>query len=183
MLYISKGILLKEKDGRCSVFRCGEERTLTMEESQIWRKGCGRIAEADCVLTLADLEDYGLVSSVENDSEEEIYNLLCGCMFLPSRDANADQPMTAAESILYVWLRDAGIRLTTAELICLCERNVAPEKNLLGESGRQALVAVIYLDGDINEFTLESRYASAECRGWVIPALLSLVRKKILYIG
>ncbi len=183
MLYISKGILLNENEGRCVVFRQGVERRLTASESKLWKEGCGRLAESDCLLTLEDMEECGLISIAADDSDESVYALMCDCMFIPCREAKIDQPMSAAELILYVWLRDAGIRLTTSELICLCDRNVAPSKDLLGENGRMELVSTIYLNNDINEFTLESRCSSAECRRWVIPALLSLVQKKILYIG
>ena len=74
-------------------------------------------------------------------------------------------------------------RLTVAELIFLCENEIAPTKELLGEDGRQELVSRIYLNGEIDECTLETKTASAECRNWVISALLSLARKKYVYIG
>jgi hypothetical protein len=84
---------------------------------------------------------------------------------------------------LYTWLRDAAIRLTVAELIYLCENEIIPSKDLLGEDGRQELVSRIYLNNEINECTLETKMKSAESRNWVVSDLLSLARKKYVYIG
>ena len=183
MLYISKGILITEKDGRCCVFRRGTEFHLTRTETEIWKAGRDRLCESDAFLTLEDMEDEGLISIAENNSEKSIYDLLCDCMFIPQQHPNDNNPLTATESILYVWLRDAGIRLTTAELICLCEQDIAPAQNLLGESNRQVLVSAIYLNNDVNDFTLEDLMISAKCKDWVIAGLLSLVQKQYLYIG
>ena len=183
MLYISKGILTDERDDRCCVFRCGTELRLTKTESDIWKAGRGRLCESDNILTLEDMEDEGLVGIAEDDNEKSIFDLLCDCVFIPLCHPEKTVPLTPEESILYVWLRDAGVVLTTAELICLCERGIVPSKNLLGENGRQELIFSIYLDNDINEFTLESQMESAKSRTWVIPCLLSMVQKNYLYIG
>ncbi len=183
MMYISKGILTKETDDHCFVFHRGTEYSLNRLESELWKAGRDRLCESDCILTIEDMEETGLISIAEDNSIKSIYDLLFDCMFIPCRHPSGREPMTSAESILFVWLREAGIRLTTAELICLCERNISPTENLLGEKGRQELITAIYLNNDINEFTLEHQMESAESRDWVITGLLSLVQKNYLYIG
>lgn len=182
MIYISKGWLTSEENGLCSVIRFDTEYNLTKSESEIWLAGQGCLKETDSILTVDDLEEFGLVGISEDDSETGIFELLCACFFIPCRTKNI-QPMTVEESYIYKWLSDAGIRLTTAELICLCEKDLLPEKDLLGEDGRQNLVAAIYLDSDINDITLENQAAKAECRSWVLASLLSLVQKKYVYIS
>ena len=183
MLYISKGILTKEQDGRCNVFRHGTEITLTGTESALWKAGQNRPCETNDILTIEDMEYTGLVSIAKNDTSDGIYDLLFDCMFIPYWRPVSEQPLTSSESLLYTWLRDAAIRLTVAEMVYLCENEILPSKDLLGEDGRQELVSRIYLNNDINECTLETKMKSAESRNWVVSDLLSLARKNYVYIG
>lgn len=183
MLYISKGFLTNEIDGQCWVMHSGTEHRLTHTESELWLAGRATNDETDNLLTLDDMEYMGLIRIAEDDNDDGLFKLLCDCMFIPVWNPKTNEAMTSAESILYTWLREAGINLTTAELICLCEEGIAPVAELLGDDGRQALISQIYLDGDINEITLETKMASSDSRTWVLSGLLSLVEKNYLYIG
>ena len=65
--------------------------------------------------------------------------------------------MNAEEKNILVWLREAGLRLTMAELIYLRERKIPPTLDLLGTENRQRLVERIYNIDNIFDNLLEDQ--------------------------
>ena len=70
--HISKGILTKETDDHCFVFHRGTEYSLNRLESELWKAGRDRLCESDCILTLEDMEETGLISIAEDNSIKSI---------------------------------------------------------------------------------------------------------------
>lgn len=81
-----------------------------------------------------------------------------------------------------LWLTKAGLRLSTAELVYLVDRNVAPSEDLLYIANRQALVEKIYTVDTIADNVLENQMESAVLRGDTVQALLRLLKKKRIVV-
>ena len=81
-----------------------------------------------------------------------------------------------------VWLREAGLRLTVAELVYLTERRISPSAKLLGVENRQKLVSLIYTENNIRENILENQMEKARCRDFVVESLLTLLKRKRLVL-
>lgn len=86
--------------------------------------------------------------------------------------------LNRAEKETLTWLRNAGLRLTVAELIYLREHKIRPEPRYLHSENRQALVEAIYTKNTIADNCLEQIMECAECRDETIRILLGLLKKR-----
>ena len=100
------------------------------------------------------------------------------CVLVPAKAGRLRVPLNALESQTLQWLREAGLRLTMAELVCLRERDIRPEPGLLGEENRQALTETIYTQETIFDNVLEAQMERAACREEMVRAVLGLLKKK-----
>lgn len=80
------------------------------------------------------------------------------------------------------WLTKAGLRLSTAELIYLVDRDVRPCEKLLYTTNRQALVERIYTVDTISDNVLETQMEAAKRRDDTVQALLQLIKKKRIVV-
>ena len=76
------------------------------------------------------------------------------------------------------WIREAGLRLTMAELVFLLEHAIAPLPPLLGPDNRQSLTERIYTQENIFDNILETQMEHAAARDEVVDALLRLLEKR-----
>ena len=79
---------------------------------------------------------------------------------------------------MLTWLREAGLRLTIAELIFLRERKILPTLDLLGTENRQRLVERIYNIDNIFDNLLEDQMELSKLRNDTVLVILELLRKK-----
>ena len=79
---------------------------------------------------------------------------------------------------MLTWLREAGLRLTIAELIFLRERKILPTLDLLGTENRQRLVERIYNIDNIFDNLLEDQMELSKLRNDTVLMILELLRKK-----
>lgn len=86
------------------------------------------------------------------------------------------------EKTVLSWLVNAGIRLSTAELVYLIENKVEAGPKFFYPDNRQALVEAIYTVDTITDNILENQMATAGCRDRVVQSILSLLKKKKLLI-
>ena len=82
------------------------------------------------------------------------------------------------EKKILFWLRNAGIRLSTAELVYLIDREVKPSVELLYSDHRQNLVERIYTKSTIQDNLLETQMEKAVFRDEIVDALLNLIKRK-----
>ena len=82
---------------------------------------------------------------------------------------------------MLTWLREAGLRLTIAELIFLRERTILPTLDLLGTENRQRLVERIYNIDNIFDNLLEDQMELSKLRNDTVLVILELLRKSKLY--
>ncbi len=88
--------------------------------------------------------------------------------------------LSKLEKEILVWLKNASIHLSVAELIYLIEHKVEPSDDLLYEENRQALVEKIYTTENIADNILENQMLEVQCRDEVVNTLISLLKKRYL---
>lgn len=186
MMYISKGIV---KEGstiqRVTVCYGGAEYVLTGNEAKIWLEGRfspAVIEEHKAETQIGHLHRMGLVECEDQQDALSNYRLLTKCILVPSRKRFLDLFRTKTEKKILYWLRNAGIRLSTAELVYLIDREVKPVPELLYTANRQALIERIYTRSTIAESVLETQMEKAVFRDEIVAALLHLIEKKRLVV-
>ena len=186
MIYLSKGIVQKSSTEQMLwITHCGQDYKLTGMESALWLNGRFEFATAKSAAAeraVRHLERMGLVEVESGNSPVDRYRILTRCICCPAAFTKPEMPMPYREKTVLQWLREAGIRLTVAELIFLQEHRIVPAPELLGSENRQALVETIYTQENIEDGILEQAMERAACRDTVVAALLRLLEKKKIII-
>lgn len=183
MNYISKGLVVEgSTEHILKIRRGGYEFQLTGDRARLWINGRFGVADADgtnprYVKELLHLKRVGLTEPV-GEEPEDVYRALTQCVLVPAKTGRLRVPLNALESQTLQWLRQAGLRLTMAELVCLQEHGIKPEPQLLGEENRQALTEAIYTQENIFDNVLEAQMEHASCREEMVRAVLGLLKKK-----
>ena len=124
----------------------------------------------------------GLVEyEMESDALAK-YRILTRCVCCAAVTSFISSRVFRLDRVVLDWLRNAGLRLSLAELIYLQENGIAPDPSLLGADNRQALVETIYTRCNIADNLLESQMEKAVCRDDVVQSILSLLRKRKIVI-
>ena len=186
MMYISKGIVKEgSTEQRLTVCYGGAEFVLTGKEAQIWLEGRfapAMLRENTADVMIGHLHRMGLVEFEDEEGTVARYRLLTKCILVPSRKRGLGLMQSKTEKRILYWLRNAGIRLSTAELVYLIDREVKPAPELLHETNRQALVERIYTSSTIADNILEVQMEKALFRDEIVDALLHLLAKKRLVV-
>lgn len=186
MLYLSKGVLCKDSTTeKVRVARGNTVVTLTGMDADVWLNGRFNMIctyDSDLYAAIRKLSDMGLMEYEDYGGEDAQYQILTRCICCPARTGLIKKKLTQNEKTVMVWLDNAGIRLSTAELMCLVENNVKPDECLFYEENAQTLIETIYTKETIFDNILESRMAQAECRNEIVYALLMLLAKKRIVI-
>ena len=166
MKYISKGMVIRAStEDLLFVTRCGVDFQLTGEQAALWLNGrFGFAKNRENVLevkALQQLKRQGLVEITEGDEPVFEYRALTQCVLTPAKPQGVRAILSARQKELLLWLTEAGLRLTTAELVFLTEHHVAPQINLLGDRNRQNLTETIYTQETIFDNILEAQMEHA----------------------
>ena len=113
---------------------------------------------------------------MEPDAAGE-YRALTRCIIVPTVKERVF--LSRDEKFMLAWLRGAGLHLTMAELVFLCEHGVEPSPELLGEGNAQALTERIYTPETIQDNALEKLMERAGGRDEAVKVVMSLLRKKL----
>ena len=183
MKYISKGMVIRAStEDLLFVTRCGVDFQLTGEQAALWLNGRFGFAKnrenVPEIKALQQLKRQGLIEITEGDEPVFEYRALTQCVLTPAKPQGARAILSARQKELLLWLTEAGLRLTTAELVFLTEHHVAPQINLLGDRNRQNLTETIYTQETIFDNILEAQMEHAAVRDEVVSALLRLLKKK-----
>lgn len=185
MLYLSKGIVeQKSTEQLLKLERCGKEYSLSGEEAALWLRGRFAFSEPETESekrSLLHLKRMGL-AEVEENTDIGKYRLLTQCICCPAVCSKPEILLTHAEKEMLTWLREAGLRLTVAELIFLKERRIKPEPGYLHAANRQRLVETIYTVDTIGDNLLENLMEKAECRDDMVRLIMGLLKKKKILI-
>lgn len=186
MIYLSKGIAAEKLTREeMQVIRGGESFYLSGEDAEIWQKGRFQftlVNDAGSRHVVQRLTKLGLAENEEEDSAEARYRILTRCLCCPAETEENRTELPSEEAKILCWLENAGIRLTTAELVFLMEHQIEPAPELLYEENSQALVETIYASGNISDNMLEEQMALAGCRDRAVNFLLGLLQKKRILI-
>ena len=183
MKYISKGMVIKAStEELLFVTRHGTDFQLTDLQAELWLNGRYGFAESGGNIlerkALQQLNRQGLVELVESDEPAAEYRALTQCVLVPAQPQGHRVLLSTREKELLRWLTDAGLHLTTAELVFLAEHRVMPTADLLGERNRQRLTERIYTQETIFDNILEAQMEHAAARDEVVDALLRLLEKQ-----
>lgn len=181
MKYISLGAVLEPSTEHIvKVSHCGIDYTLTHELASIWLDGRFGFAKAENPIEMKALNQLfrmGLVMTAD-ESEAGEYRSMTQCRMVPVKRKNPYMGLTGDEKTIMIWLREAGLVLTMAELVYLMDRKVQPELTLLGPENKQTLVERIYSSDTIFDNVLENQMEHVPTRDKTVKAVLSLLKKK-----
>ena len=159
--------------------RCGVDFQLTGEQAALWLNGRFGFAKnrenVPEVKALQQLKRQGLVEITEGDEPVFEYRALTQCVLTPAKPQGVRAILSARQKELLLWLTEAGLRLTTAELVFLTEHHVAPQINLLGDRNRQNLTETIYTQETIFDNILEAQMEHAAVRDEVVSAIAQAI--------
>lgn len=124
----------------------------------------------------------GLAETGAENTDVARYRILTQCICCPAVNAKPECFLSHTEKGNISLARNAGIRLTVAEIIFLREHKIKPESRYLHAENRQTLVEVIYTKNTIADNCLEQIMECAECRDETIRILLGLLKKKKLIV-
>ena len=186
MLYISKGIVRKDSTEQLLfVARGGQRYQLTGPAAAVWLNGRFGFANSRSNTeeqALNYLKRLELVETEDTDEAQNRYRILTRCVCCPAAFTKPERPMAAKEKEILSWLRNAGIRLTVAELVFLQEHGIAPEGKYLYSENRQTLIEAIYTKDTIADNLLEHQMETTGCRDEVVRTLMKLLNKKKILI-
>lgn len=185
MMYLSKGLLARSpKTGLDYVSRCGCTYALGPELAGLWKKSQLEPQQVPVgkERMVKRLEASGLAATTEEAGALAAYRLLTDCVICPNKTRWTDRLLTDPVRRCWVWLTEAGLRLTASELIRLEERQVKPTPSLLGEDGRQRLTEMIYFAETIPDGVLETLMEHSPARDAVVSSLLELLRARRLLL-
>jgi hypothetical protein len=186
MIYLSKGILpWKPSESAVQVSHCGALHKLTGAKAELWLAGRyqpGFASNAVQVATLKSLSELGIIEYRDNTENAALYRLLTNCVICPVRVRSKPALLNRKERRLLLWMRQAGLRLTMAELAFLMDKDVKPVSTVLGKQNRQELTELIYTTDTIYDGILENLMEKSPVRDDTVRAVLGLLRKKKIYL-
>jgi len=185
MIYLSKGLVCKgSTEELLKIVYRGREFQLTKMLAVLWLNGRYGFAETKTPQeesALLHLLRMGLAESELENQPVSRYRIFSRCILCPAKKTGM-QINGRMEKDAMIWIRKAGLRLSTAELVWLFEHDVKPQEQLLYAENRQALVEKIYTADTIADNVLETQMEYAAKRDVVIDTLLRLLRKKKIVI-
>lgn len=178
MLYLSKGLLINQCRGAATVNRCGSVHELKNEQARDWLAGHTGVQYLGKA-RLAALEEMGLVETQPGkEFNKEVFHIFCNSVLAPRQRKLTYMGLNAEEKRLLRWIREAGLRLTAAELVKLTEADIEPDAQYLGGENRQRLVELIYTKENISDGALEAAMEISPALPGTVKTLLNLLKKK-----
>lgn len=174
--YISKGICRQRmRDGCMAMESRGEEHILSADLAAIWSAGKESSAESPDGESLRRLEEMNLIETTPRFNDVlDAYHLLTRCVICPTEDLLPFAPKETRRTLR--WIRNAGLRLTMAELVRIAELKLESDEEYLGAKNRQALVEVIYCADNIEDGVLESLMEKSKELVSVVDHVLTLLQ-------
>lgn len=181
MKYVSVGtVVVPSTEHILKVSHFGLEFTLTGDQAKLWLDGRYGFANSENSIehkTVSQLKRMGLVV-IANPYGAGEYRALTQCLIVPAERKEPYLGLSPEEKEMLVWLREAGLRMTIAELIFLKDRGIKPSMDLLGKENRQRLVETIYTRDTIFDNLLENQMELSKVNTGTVRLLLALLKKK-----
>lgn len=184
MIYLTKGIVQEgSTEQLLFVLYGGQRYELAGKSATAWLNGrfnFAKTAECDDSVVIY-LQRLGLAETEPDDHDLSRYRIASRCIFCPT-DAKCPAILDRQDKMILQWLKNAGIRLSVAELVYLVENDVRPTQELLYTDNRQRLIERIYTADTIADNLLEHQMETAKCRDAVVRSLLRLLKKKLVLV-
>lgn len=184
MMYLSKGMISKPGTGHAfCVSSRGKSYALGPMAEGLWKRGRAAPAPAskEEERLVRKMAEAGLAVTTEEAGSLASFRLLSGCVLSPAGGKRA-LPLLGRERRIWTWLTQAGLRLTSSELIRLEEQDILPSPELLGEANRQDLTEQIYSSTTIFDGILETEMERSPARDTTVSSILRLVRARRLLL-
>lgn len=181
MKYISTGaVMTKGTEHVFEVCKGNHKFTLAGELAAVWLSGRFAFSDAQSASEIRNLEHLCRMDLAVKAEEADVaqYRALTHCTLAPADCHYPYWGLSVLEKTELKWLREAGLRLTIAELIYLNEHGILPTPTLLGSAHTQELVEIIYTRETIMDNILEAQMEDATSRDAVVNAVLRLLKKK-----
>lgn len=187
MVYLSKGLLLKDNEDCGEVFAQGGAVKVTGTELRYWKMGHAGFAVTESPeeeQIIMEMERSGLVETADPDDYGACTELLLRCIPLPNKKASPAHVISFAEVIVYHWIVKAGVHLTIAEIAYLLMHNIPPTPDVLGDKNIQKLVSLLYLYCDPIEKkrSIESVVAGSKACDETQKIIFSLLQQNFIYL-
>ena len=186
MIYISKGIVQTgSTENILTVERGGKCFNLNGLQAKLWLDGryeFNYVNKPDALRALQNLSQMGLVEYEMESNALSKYRILTRCVCCAAVTPFLSSRVYRLDRVVLNWLRNAGLRLSLAELVYLQENGIEPNPSLLGADNRQALVETIYTRCNIADNLLECQMETATCRDDIVQSILSLLKKRKIVI-
>ena len=185
MLYISKGKLVKRRRKKVLVALFGRGQVLNELQSRLWLNGLNGFVEtmdAQEEQAIQFLIKEGLAISCEMDTGRERYFTLAKCILCVYKKKGRTLFYKKREKEVLLWLRYQGMRLSIEELIFLFEKRIAPTPERLKKGNEEAIRRLLYPSPIIIGNPLRNVMAVALCRDEIISTILSLLKKREIFL-
>lgn len=187
MMYLSRGVLCKRRSDRGIYIRhYGLPMELIGEEAIVWKKGRLGFAYAESPTeekVIAELFRRGLLISVPGHREVDRYTALClSGVYANHQFKFGLIPLGKTEKRILTWLKKAGTNLSIAELVCLEDKGIEPQANLLHRENAVKLMRIIYPHYISIAGNLEARMKHSGVRKRTVDAVMKLLRRQRVII-
>lgn len=181
IMYLSKGRYYQDQGSKIMVNRGVRNAMLSGIYSYLWSIGSRRfvvVKDPREIVALEKLNKMGLVAMKETESDNDKYEILTHCvMTLSDKDGRIENE--GFEHEVYVWLKEAALNLSIAELIKLTELNISPSDEWLGKDNLYKLVMSLYAPLSSDRM-LEFQMKDSEVRDKVVGAVENLLGHGII---
>lgn len=185
-MYISKGVIVKKLPHKqLLIYHYREQHRLNEKQAVLWQNGAKDFCQTDTLedeRSVIELVKLGLAEITYVVSLREKYILLKKCLICVLPKRRSYRRLTHREKQIMLWLTGAGFRLGISELIILIENKIEPIKELL--EFKNAAKLRLLLNGSYITIgnPLEIKASVAHCRDEVVSCIISLIRKKKIYL-
>lgn len=181
MKYISIGeVVAPSTEHILKVAHCGMVFTLTGDLARLWLDGRFGFACSENPLEHKAADQLRRMELIvpANPYGAGEYRALTKCVLVPAKCKNHYTGLSSEEKEILLWIREAGLRLTIAELIFLRDHGIKPTMEYLGKENRQRLVERLYTIDTIFDNLMEDRMELCKQNSSTVKIVLSLLRKK-----
>lgn len=183
MVYLSKGVVQENstKDNLV-ICRFGDKFYLSNVRAELWLSGRFNPSRPKEDAAFTELIEMGLVEASSESDETALYRLLMNCVLCHAKPKLLSKRLNKQEQILWIWLTQAGGKLTISELVALADKKLSPTKSLLGTNNWASLVHSIYTRNTIPDLILEVQMEKSPAMKPTVAAIMGLLRKKRIFL-
>lgn len=181
VMYISKGEYYQEQGKKILVNRGMRNAVLGGIFAYLWSMGSRRFMvtkDEREIEALQRLAQMGLVEMKEVEGNDDKYEILTHCILaLSFKDSHIKSE--GYEKDVYMWIKEAPLNLSIAELVKLKELDIRPSSEWFGKDNLYKLVMKLY-DPLSSDRLLEYQMKESEAKDEIVDAVEKLLSQGII---